>query len=488
MQLSHSIQMMGTTIDILIDSDTPKEHISEVCRLLTLYKNRFSANDADSELMVINDNSSIAPVTVHPDLFDLIAIGKKHSLATPSNLNIAIGPLVQSWRIGFDDARVPSPQKIQKALALSKPENIILNATKQSVFLSQKGMKIDLGALAKGYIADKIMDYLKSEKVTSAMINLGGNVLVYREYKQILQNIEDAEEMIKDAGGDPELEEMAKEELKDSKAAKEDYEEKLKILLLPKDPNDDKNIILEIRGAAGGDEAALFAGDLLQMYQKYAESQGWKFDVMEASYNGVGGIKEVIVMVSGQSVYSKLKYESGAHRVQRVPVTESQGRVHTSTATVLVMPEVEEVEYEIDPKDLRVDIYHASGAGGQNVNKVATAVRMVHIPTGIKVEMQEERTQQKNRDKAMKIIRARVADHFAQIAQDEQDAERKSTVGTGDRSERIRTYNFPQNRVTDHRIGLTLQKLDSILSGKLDEVIDALILFDQTKKLEELNK
>lgn len=179
MQLSHSIQMMGTTIDILIDSDTPKEHISEVCRLLTLYKNRFSANDADSELMVINDNSSIAPVTVHPDLFDLIAIGKKHSLATPSNLNIAIGPLVQSWRIGFDDARVPSPQKIQKVLALSKPENIILNATKQSVFLSQKGMKIDLGALAKGYIADKIMDYLKSEKVTSAMINLGGNVLVY---------------------------------------------------------------------------------------------------------------------------------------------------------------------------------------------------------------------------------------------------------------------------------------------------------------------
>lgn len=179
MQLSHSIQMMGTTIDILIDSDTPKEHIAEVCRLLELYKNRFSANDADSELMVINDNSSIAPVTVHPDLFDLIAIGKKHSLATPSNLNIAIGPLVQSWRIGFDDARVPSPQKIQKALALSKPENIILDATKQSVFLSQKGMKIDLGALAKGYIADKIMDYLKTEKVTSAMINLGGNVLVY---------------------------------------------------------------------------------------------------------------------------------------------------------------------------------------------------------------------------------------------------------------------------------------------------------------------
>ena len=225
------------------------------------------------------------------------------------------------------------------------------------------------------------------------------------------------------------------------------------------------------------------------MYQKYAETQGWRFEVMEASYNGVGGIKEVVAMVSGQSVYSKLKYESGAHRVQRVPVTESQGRWFIPrTATVLVMPEVEEVEYEIDPKDLRVDIYHASGAGGQNVNKVATAVRMVHIPTGIKVEMQEERTQQKNRDKAMKIIRARVADHFAQIAQDEQDAERKSTVGTGDRSERIRTYNFPQNRVTDHRIGLTLQKLDTILAGKMDEVIDALVLYDQTQKLEELNK
>ncbi|HEW1685621.1 TPA: peptide chain release factor 1, partial [Streptococcus pneumoniae] len=243
-----------------------------------------------------------------------------------------------------------------------------------------------------------------------------------------------------------------------------------------------------IRGAAGGDEAALFAGDLLTMYQKYAEAQGWRFEVMEASMNGVGGFKEVVAMVSGQSVYSKLKYESGAHRVQRVPVTESQGRVHTSTATVLVMPEVEEVEYDIDPKDLRVDIYHASGAGGQNVNKVATAVRIVHLPTNIKVEMQEERTQQKNREKAMKIIRARVADHFAQIAQDEQDAERKSTIGTGDRSERIRTYNFPQNRVTDHRIGLTLQKLDTILSGKLDEVVDALVLYDQTQKLEELNK
>lgn len=308
-----------------------------------------------------------------------------------------------------------------------------------------------------------------------------------KKYANLLSNLEESKDMLLHES-DPDMKEMAREEVATCEKRIPELEENIKLMLVPKDPEDSKNAILEIRGGTGGDEAALFAGDLLQMYQKYAESQGWKFDVMEASYNGVGGIKEVIVMVSGQSVYSKLKYESGAHRVQRVPVTESQGRVHTSTATVLVMPEVEEVEYEIDPKDLRVDIYHASGAGGQNVNKVATAVRMVHIPTGIKVEMQEERTQQKNRDKAMKIIRARVADHFAQIAQDEQDAERKSTVGTGDRSERIRTYNFPQNRVTDHRIGLTLQKLDSILSGKLDEVIDALILFDQTKKLEELNK
>ena len=335
---------------------------------------------------------------------------------------------------------------------------------------------------------DVVSDTKRFMELSKEEASTRDTVTAYREYKQVLQNIVDAEEMIKESGGDADLEEMAKQELKDAKAEKEEYEEKLKILLLPKDPNDDKNIILEIRGAAGGDEAQLFAGDLLQMYQKYAESQGWRFEVMEASYNGVGGIKDVVAMVSGQSVYSKLKYESGAHRVQRVPVTESQGRVHTSTATVLVMPEIEEVEYDIDPKDLRIDIYHASGAGGQNVNKVATAVRIVHLPTNIKVEMQEERTQQKNREKAMKIIRARVADHFAQIAQDEQDAERKSTIGTGDRSERIRTYNFPQNRVTDHRIGLTLQKLDTILSGKLDEVVDALVLYDQTQKLEELNK
>ena len=318
--------------------------------------------------------------------------------------------------------------------------------------------------------------------------SLRDTVATYNEYKKVLETISDSEEMLGEGGLDEDMKEMLKEELSEAKSAKEELEEKIKILLLPKDPNDDKNIILEIRGAAGGDEAALFAGDLLNMYQHYAESQGWKFEIMEASVTSIGGYKEVSALVSGTSVYSKLKYESGAHRVQRVPSTETQGRVHTSTATVLVMPEVEEFEIKIEQKDLRVDIYHASGAGGQNVNKVATAVRMVHLPTGIKVEMQEERTQQKNRDKAIKLLNTKVFDHYQQIELDKQNAERKSTVGTGDRSERIRTYNFPQNRVTDHRIGLTLQKLDTILSGKMDEVIDALVVYDQTEKLAELNK
>ena len=318
--------------------------------------------------------------------------------------------------------------------------------------------------------------------------SLRDTVATYNEYKKVLETISDSEEMLGEGGLDEDMKEMLKEELSEAKSAKEELEEKIKILLLPKDPNDDKNIILEIRGAAGGDEAALFAGDLLNMYQHYAESQGWKFEIMEASVTSIGGYKEVSALVSGTSVYCKLKYESGAHRVQRVPSTETQGRVHTSTATVLVVPGVEEFEMKIEQKDLRVDIYHASGAGGQNVNKVATAVRMVHLPTGIKVEMQEERTQQKNRDKAIKLLNTKVFDYYQQIELDKQNAERKSTVGTGDRSERIRTYNFPQNRVTDHRIGLTLQKLDTILSGKMDEVIDALVVYDQTEKLAELNK
>ncbi|MFZ2671216.1 MAG: peptide chain release factor 1 [Enterococcus aquimarinus] len=315
--------------------------------------------------------------------------------------------------------------------------------------------------------------------------NTRETVAVYRRYKVVVSGIEETEELLGE-NLDADMAEMAKEELSELKKEKIDLEEQIKILLLPKDPNDDKNIIMEIRGAAGGDEAALFAGDLFEMYQRYADAQGWKVEVMDANVTGIGGYKEVIMMITGESVFSKLKYESGAHRVQRVPSTESQGRIHTSTATVVVLPEAEEVEIDLADKEIRIDIYHASGAGGQHVNKTASAVRLTHIPTGIAVAMQDERSQIKNREKAMKVLRARVYDKLQQEAQSAYDSERKSAVGTGDRSERIRTYNFPQNRVTDHRIGLTIQKLDQILAGKLDEIVDSLIIYDQTSKLEEL--
>ena len=327
-----------------------------------------------------------------------------------------------------------------------------------------------------------ISDTQRFMQLSKEEANTRDTVETYRRYKKVIEGISEAEELLGE-NLDAEMAEMAKEELSDLKKEKEVLEEEIKILLFP---NDDKNIIMEIRGAAGGDEAALFAGDLFNMYQKYAENQGWKTEVMEANVTGIGGYKEVIMMITGDNVYSKLKYESGAHRVQRVPSTESQGRIHTSTATVVVMPEAEEVEIDIADKDIRTDIYHASGAGGQHVNKTASAVRLTHIPTGIVVAMQDERSQIKNREKAMKILRARVYDKIQQEAQSEYDASRKSAVGTGDRSERIRTYNFPQNRVTDHRIGLTIQKLDQILAGKLDEIIDALIMYDQTQKLEEM--
>ena len=333
---------------------------------------------------------------------------------------------------------------------------------------------------------DVISDTKRFMELTKEESNLRPKVETFKRYQQVVEEIGDTEEMLGE-GLDSEMAEMAKEELASLKKEKVELEEKIKFLLLPEDPNDGKNIIMEIRGAAGGDEAALFAGDLLAMYQKYAESQGWRVEVMDANITGIGGYKEVILMITGDNVFSKLKYESGAHRVQRVPSTESQGRVHTSTATVVVMPEAEEVEIELEDKDIRVDIYHASGAGGQHVNKTASAVRLTHLPTGIVVAMQDERSQLKNREKAMKVLRARVYDKISQEAQSEYDANRKSAVGTGDRSERIRTYNFPQNRVTDHRIGLTLQKLDQVLAGKIDEIVDALILYDHTEKLEQLN-
>ena len=331
-----------------------------------------------------------------------------------------------------------------------------------------------------------ISDTKRFMELTKEEANLRPKVETFKRYQQVVEEISDTEEMLGE-GLDAEMAEMAKEELSSLKKEKVELEDKIKFLLLPEDPNDGKNIIMEIRGAAGGDEAALFAGDLLTMYQKYAESQGWRVEVMDANVTGIGGYKEVILMITGDNVFSKLKYESGAHRVQRVPSTESQGRVHTSTATVVVMPEAEEVEIELEDKDIRVDIYHASGAGGQHVNKTASAVRLTHLPTGIVVAMQDERSQLKNREKAMKVLRARVYDKISQEAQSEYDANRKSAVGTGDRSERIRTYNFPQNRVTDHRIGLTLQKLDQVLAGKIDEIVDALILYDHTEKLEQLN-
>ncbi len=283
------------------------------------------------------------------------------------------------------------------------------------------------------------------------------------------------------------MREMAKEEFAELQKEKADLEERLKLLLVPKDPNDDKNVILEIRGAAGGDEAALFAGDLFRMYSKYAESRGWKVEIMDANPTGIGGYKEIIAMMNGNDAFSRMKYENGAHRVQRVPETESGGRIHTSTATVAILPEAEEVEIELHDKDIRTDTFASTGAGGQSVNTTMSAVRLTHIPTGIVVSMQDERSQLKNKDKAMKVLRARVYDKFEREAREEYDANRKSAVGTGDRSERIRTYNYPQNRVTDHRIGLTIQKLDQIMEGKLDEIIDALILEDQTSKLEHLN-
>ncbi|AZP03262.1 peptide chain release factor 1 [Jeotgalibaca ciconiae] len=331
-----------------------------------------------------------------------------------------------------------------------------------------------------------ISDTQRLMQLTKEESDLRPKVAVFRRYKKLEEEISDTEEMLSEKL-DADMAELAKEELSMLKDEKEELEERIKVLLLPEDPNDGKNIIMEIRGAAGGDEAALFAGDLFEMYSKYAENQGWKVEVMDANITGIGGYKEIILMIKGQNVFSKLKYESGAHRVQRVPETESQGRVHTSTATVVVMPEMEEVELDIADKDIRTDIYHASGAGGQHVNKTASAVRLTHIPTGIAVAMQDERSQIKNREKAMKVLRARVFDKITSEAQSEYDANRKSAVGTGDRSERIRTYNFPQNRVTDHRIGLTIQKLDQILNGKFDEIVDALIIADQAEKLENLN-
>ncbi len=325
-------------------------------------------------------------------------------------------------------------------------------------------------------------DIKKMTDVTKEQASLQAAYDLFQEYKEVKDGIDGAKELMKE--NDPEIKEMAKMELDELEERMPDIIKKLELELIPKDPNDNKNVIMEIRGAAGGDEGNIFAGDLYRMYVKYAESQGWKVEVMEAEEFEAGGFSLISFNVIGDGVYGKLKYESGSHRVQRVPKTETQGRVHTSTATVLVMPEMEEVDVQINKSDLRIDTYRASGAGGQHINKTDSAVRITHLPTGIVATSQDGRSQHDNRDKAMKALVARVYDYFQSQQTEAIDSERKSKVGTGDRAEKIRTYNYPQNRVTDHRIGLTIQQLDRIIEGKLDDIITALINEDQRLKLE----
>ncbi len=328
-----------------------------------------------------------------------------------------------------------------------------------------------------------VSDLEQYTKLMKEMKQLTPVVEKFREYKKAKETYDESKEMLGDSSLDDDFEQMVKEEFEQSKEDMERIQEELKILLLPRDPNDDKNVIIEIRGGAGGEESALFAGVLYRMYSMYAEAKGFKTEVLSANETGLGGYKEISFSVDGDGAYSRFKFESGVHRVQRVPETESQGRIHTSTTTVAVLPEAEEVDFELNEKDLQIDTFRSSGAGGQHINKTSSAIRITHIPTGTVVECQDERSQHKNKDKAMKVLRARLYDaekakHDAEIA-----GERKAQVGTGDRSERIRTYNYPQGRVSDHRINLTLYKLEQILNGDLDELIDALITADTAEKL-----
>ena len=324
-----------------------------------------------------------------------------------------------------------------------------------------------------------LSDIKKTLELNKEISNLKDSYDAYQKYKKIENDIVEASEII----SDPELGEMAREEIKNLEIEKEELIKKIEIMLLPKDPNDLKNVIIEIRGAAGGDEANIFAGDLYRMYLKYAEKQNWKIEILNAEPGEAGGYSQIEFLVKGDNVYSKLKYESGAHRVQRVPLTETQGRVHTSTATVLVMPEAEEVDFKLDMSEIRIDITRSSGCGGQGVNTTDSAVRLTHIPTGTIVYSQTERSQIKNKEKAIKIMQTRLYDLKMKEQEEKLGIERRSKIGTGDRSEKIRTYNYPQNRVTDHRIGFTLKQLDRVMEGNLDEIIEALITEDQTRKL-----
>ncbi len=334
---------------------------------------------------------------------------------------------------------------------------------------------------------DVANDATRFRNLMKEQSDLAPIVEAFKEYKQCKQNVEDSLMMLEEES-DEEMRELAKEELNESKNRIEELEKEMKILLLPKDPNDEKNVIVEIRAGAGGDEAALFAAEIYRMYVHYAEGRHWKVEMISLNENGIGGFKECVFMISGQGAYSRLKYESGVHRVQRVPETESGGRIHTSTITVAIMPEAEEVDVELDMNDCKFDVFRASGNGGQCVNTTDSAVRLTHIPTGIVISCQDEKSQLKNKDKALKVLRARLYELELAKQHDAEAEARKSQVGTGDRSEKIRTYNFPQGRVTDHRIKLTLHKLDSILNGDLDEITDSLIAADQTAKLAKMNE
>ena len=351
------------------------------------------------------------------------------------------------------------------------------------MFEKLKGVEARYLEIEKDLSDPKIVnDRQAYQKLVREHAELNKIVSVFREYQKVLAGIEDSTELLHDS--DSEIKELAREELNELNQRQDRLEDDLRKLLLPKDPNDDKNVIVEIRAGTGGEEAALFAGDLFRMYTRYAEDHNWKVEIMSQHLSGVGGIKEIIALVNGKGAYSQFKYESGIHRVQRVPATEAQGRIHTSAVTVAVLPEAEDVDVTIDPSELKIDVYRSTGPGGQSVNTTDSAVRITHLPTGLVVTCQDEKSQLKNKNKALKVLRARLLDQITQEQKEKRSEERKSQVGTGDRSGRIRTYNFPQGRVTDHRIGLTLYKLDDVLAGNLSEFIDELTTYYQAQALQ----